>query len=47
MHYGIRAMGAMSLKISELCLSFSPHPKGVFATKVMKANIIEFIKTKI
>ena len=26
MHYGIRAMGAMSLRILELCLSFSPHP---------------------
>ena len=26
MHYAIRAMGAMSLRISELCLSFSPHP---------------------
>ena len=26
MHYGIRAMAAMSLRISELCLSFSPHP---------------------
>ena len=26
LHYGIRAMGAMSLRISELCLSFSPHP---------------------
>ena len=26
MHYGIRAMGAMSLRISELFLSFSPHP---------------------
>ena len=26
MHYGIRAMGAMSFRISELCLSFSPHP---------------------
>ena len=26
MHYGIRAMGAMSLRISEFCLSFSPHP---------------------
>ena len=25
MHYGIRAMGAMSIRISELCLSFSPH----------------------
>ena len=37
MHYAIRAMGAMSLRISELCLSFStskyfvikfePHPR--------------------
>ena len=26
MHYGIRAMGAMTLRISDLCLSFSPHP---------------------
>ena len=26
MHYAARAMGAMSLRISELCLSFSPHP---------------------
>ena len=26
MHYGIRAMGAMSFRISELCLSFSSHP---------------------
>ena len=25
-HYGIRAMGAMTLRISDLCLSFSPHP---------------------
>ena len=25
MHYGIRAMEAMSIRISELCLSFSPH----------------------
>ena len=25
-HYAARAMGAMSLRISELCLSFSPHP---------------------
>ena len=26
MHYAARAMGAMTLRISELCLSFSPHP---------------------
>ena len=26
MHYAARAMGAMSLRIPELCLSFSPHP---------------------
>ena len=26
MHYGIKAMGAMTLRISELYLSFSPHP---------------------
>ena len=26
LHYGIRAMGAMTLRISDLCLSFSPHP---------------------
>ena len=26
MHYAARAMGAMSLRISELCLPFSPHP---------------------
>ena len=26
MHYGIRAMGAMSKGISELCLPFSPYP---------------------
>ena len=25
-HYAARVMGAMSLRISELCLSFSPHP---------------------
>ena len=25
MHYGTRAMGAMPLRISELCLPFSPH----------------------
>ena len=25
MHYGIRAVGAMSLRITELCLLFSPH----------------------
>jgi len=25
-HYAAGAMGAMSLRISELCLSFSPHP---------------------
>ena len=27
LHYAIRAMGATSLRISELCLPFSPHPK--------------------
>ena len=26
MHYGIRAMGAMTLRNLELCPSFSPHP---------------------
>ena len=26
MHYAIREMGAMLLRISELCLSFSPDP---------------------
>ena len=26
MHYGIKAIGAMTLRISELYLSFSPHP---------------------
>ena len=26
LHYGIKAMGAMTLRISELYLSFSPHP---------------------
>ena len=26
MHYGIRTMVAMSFRISELCLPFSPHP---------------------
>ena len=26
MHYGIRAMWAMSLRIPKLCLSFSAHP---------------------
>ena len=26
LHYAARAMGAMTLRISELCLSFSPHP---------------------
>ena len=26
MHYAARAMGAMTLRISELCLSFFPHP---------------------
>ena len=26
MHYAIRAIGDMSLGISELCLPFSPHP---------------------
>ena len=26
MHYGIKAMGARTLRISELYLSFSPHP---------------------
>ena len=26
MHYATRAMDAMTLRISELCLSFSPHP---------------------
>ena len=26
MHYAARAMGAMTLRISQLCLSFSPHP---------------------
>ena len=26
LHYAIRAMGATSLRISELCLPFSPHP---------------------
>ena len=26
LHYAIRAMGAMSLRILELCLPFSPHP---------------------
>ena len=26
MHSAARAMGAMTLRISELCLSFSPHP---------------------
>ena len=26
LHYGLRAMGAMSLRISELSLPFSPHP---------------------
>ena len=25
-HYGIRAMGAMTLRNFELCPSFSPHP---------------------
>ena len=25
-HFWLRAMGAISLRISELCLSFSPHP---------------------
>jgi len=26
LHYGIRAMGAMTLRNLELCPSFSPHP---------------------
>lgn len=26
LHYGIRAMRARTLRISDLCLSFSPHP---------------------
>ena len=26
LHYGIRAMGAMTLRIWELCLSFPTHP---------------------
>ena len=26
LHYAARAMGAMTLRISKLCLSFSPHP---------------------
>ena len=26
LHYAARAMGAMTIRISELCLSFSPHP---------------------
>ena len=26
LHYGIRAMRAMTLRISDLCLSFFPHP---------------------
>ena len=26
MHYAARAMGAMTLRILDLCLSFSPHP---------------------
>ena len=30
LHYAARAMGAMTLRISKLCLSFSPHPLGNF-----------------
>ena len=33
LHYGLRAMGTLRLRVSELCLSFSPHlniPDGNF-----------------
>ena len=49
MHYAARAMGAMTLRISELCFSFSPHPNisdhmgSEYVSREKKLSMVNFL----